>query len=247
MSPEHDPISEVEEAAPELEGAERADALIDAHINQTGTVGEVRTEVQHVLTIVEGDVEAEERVGQYENTLGAVDAGHGHVQLEQMSGGLQGVNQVGTHNSKANTDLFTARNLIEHTEVTDEVLDHEDDPDTGHAGQIAGRDGLVTRDGDIVEGEELYEGENESTLSVDKRGSAQAARANQPAETYGSGQQKVAPEHQTFSDYLRDGKDQLQAQAELLRGQNREQIMVTLGKSGRYSKEDTLQVISMAA
>lgn len=247
MSPENGPAGTIEQEASEAEGVERADALLNDHIHQTGSVGEVRLEVHHVLEDVQGDTEAEARVHQYEDTFNQVAAGHDHVQLEEMEGGLQGVNQVGTHNSRANVRLFEAENLIEHTEVTDEVLDHEDDPENGHAGQIAGREGLVLADGEAVEGAEMYEGENEGQQGLDKRGSASAARAGQPAETYGSGQQKVAPHLTVFAGYLREGKDRLTAQAELLRGQNREKIMQTLGRSRRYTKEETLTVISIAA
>ena len=246
MSPEHEPTTTLENEIPDA-GVERADALIDDHIHQTGSVGEVRLEVHHVLKDVQGDAEAEARVHQYEDKLNQVAAGHDHVQLEDMEGGLQGVNQVGTHNSEANTDLFTAETLIEHTDVTDEVLDHEDEEEAGHAGQIAGREGLASGDGQVVEGTELYEGEVEASQGLDKRGSAKAARDGQPAENYGSGQQKVAPNHSTFSDYLRRGTDRVEAQAELMRGQSREQIMVSLSKSGLYSKEDTLKVAQLAA
>lgn len=247
MSPEHSEPTDILEADVPEEGADRADALLDAHLHQTGSIGEIRTEVHLVLVEVEGDQEAEARVHQYETKLAGVATGHDHVQLKEMEGGKQGQNQVGTHNSEANTELVFAKGLIDHTEVVDEVLDHEDEEATGHAGQIVGREALVSSEGDVVEGTELYEGEVEARQGVDKRGSAQAARDGQPAENYGSGQQKVAPDLEVYSDYLRNGKERVQAQAELMRGQNREEIMVTLGKSGKYSKEDTLQVISMAA
>ena len=247
MSPEHsEPTDTLEADVPE-EGAERADALIDAHLHQTGSIGEVRTQVHHVLAEVEGDAEAEERVHQYTSKFEEVAAGHDHVQLKKMQGGKQGQNQVGTHNSEANAELVSAQQLIDHTEVVDEVLDHEDDEKTGHAGQIVGREALVSSDGDVVEGTELYEGEVEARQGVDKRGSAQAARDGQPAENYGSGQQKVAPDLEVYTDYLRKGQERVAAQAELMRGQSREHIMVTLSKSGRYSKEDTLQVAQLAA
>ena len=228
-------------------GAEKADQLIDAGVERATTVATVRSEVSVVLTEVQGDEEATARVEKYKHTLETVAAGHEHVQLENMQGGLQGLNQVGTHNSKANEKLFTAEQLIEDTKTVDEVLDHEDDEATGHAGQEPGKAGLVMEDGDPLEGVELYEGENEGQQGKDKRGSAGAARAGQPQETYGSGQQKAAPHLESLEKYLRDGADRLETQAEILRGKSREEIVVVLQKSGMYNRQEIGQVVQMAA
>ena len=247
MSPEQEPNTEVLEQKAQVTGAERADGLIDDHLNRAGTVGEVRSKVRHILTEVQGDKEAEERVHDYESALTEAAANHDSVSLEKMSGGQQGENRVGTHDSKANTDLFQSDALIEDTENAAEVLDHEDEEATGHAGQMQGRQGLVQANGDVVEGSELYEGEVEAQQSVKHRGSAHSARAGQPAEVYGTGQNLVAPKLSVYSDYLRRGTDQITAQAEVLRGQNREQILVTLSQSGRYTKEEIMDVARQAA
>lgn len=246
MSPEHEPTATIEDEALGLEGADRADDLIDQHVNKSGTIGDVRGGIQTILVEVKGDSDATARVEQYQSAFIEATTGHDNVQLRDYQGGLQGTNRVGTSDSTANDDLVEAEQLIENTEVAEEVLDHENDPEKGHRGQEAGRDGLVTADAEVVEGAELYEGEEESTQALDKRGSASAARAGQPAETYGSGQQKVAPHHRTFSDYLRNGTDRLSAQAELMRGQSREKIMMTLAESGQYSKEESLRITTMA-
>lgn len=245
MSPETVPEAGQPDSSLEI-GAERADSLINQYIERSGTVGEVRSSVQNVLTDVDGDRDAMQRVEEYQTSLQRITAGHEAVAIEQMHGGLQGFNRVGTHDSTVNTDLFTAETIIKHVEVADEVLDHEDDEGTGHAGQIAGREGLVLENGDIVEGTELYEGEVESRQGEDKRGSALSARNGQPAKNYGSGQQKVAPKLSVFTGYLREGTDRVAAQAELLRGQNREKILVTLSKSGMYSKEEMLKIATAA-
>ncbi len=228
-------------------GAEKADQLIDAGVERATTVATVRSEVSVVLTEVQGDEEATARVEEYRETLATVSAGHEHVELQEMQGGLQGLNQVGTHHSRANQDLFTANNLIEDRENVDEVLDHEDDEATGHAGQEPGKAGLVMRDGEPLAGTELYEGENEAQQGKDKRGSASVAREGQPKETYGSGQQKAAPHLESLEKYLRDGADRLVTQAEILRGKSREEIVVVLQKSGMYRQEEIGQVVQMAA
>ena len=247
MSPEHEPTTIAVEQDIPAAGKEQADQLLHEHINQSGTVGQVRSQVQQVLSEVQGDDEAEQRVQEYSSAFDKAASGHETVTLEKMSGGKQGENQVGTHNSKANTDLFEAEHLIEDTEVTEEVLDHEDEEPTGHAGQIQGREGLVADNGEVVQGSELYEGEVESQQAKKHRGNASAAREGQPADVYGSGQQKVAPKLSIYSDYLRKGTDRVEAQAELLKGQNREQIFATLGNSGVYTKEEMLDVARRAA
>lgn len=246
MSPEHLPNTSPEYEAPQT-GKDLADTLIDQHVEQSGSIGEVRSAVLTVLTDVEGDREAIERVEEYQASFLEVASGHDAVELKKMSGGLQGYNQVGTHNSTVNAALLSAHQLIEDTKVTDEVLDHEDSEESGHAGQLANREGLVTKEGTTVEGTELYEGEVESQQAVDKRGSAGSARGGQPTENYGSGQQKVAPNLSVFSDYLRKGTDRIQAQADLLRGQSREQIITILQESGQYSQEDILKIVATAA
>lgn len=247
MSPENDPTTGTIETDIPSSGQERADALLDDHVNQTGTVGEVRSEVRVVLTEVQGDQEAENRVEEYKTTLDAVATGHDHVKLEQMSGGKQGENHVGTHNSKANTSLLHSETLIGRSDIVAEVLDHEDEEETGHAGQIAGREGLVLASGDTVAGTKMYEGEVESQQARKHRGSVTVARDGQPAKDYGDGQKAVAPKLDVFEGYLRDGVDRAKAQAELMQGQSRQEIIATLSESGMYDQEEIDEVTALAA
>lgn len=152
-----------------------------------------------------------------DEALHGVSEGHDHVRIEDLSGGTMGVNyHVGTHDTAIARNILSSRILVTNAGLIAEVLDHEDSAD-GHAGQVSGVQTLVDRDGNEVSPTMQYEGAVEVRQSLDKRGSATAARAGQPASVYGEGQTLVAA-HEAIGDYTRGETDRVGAQAVLLEG-----------------------------
>jgi hypothetical protein len=151
--------------AENIEGREMADALFDEKLQTAKTIGEVRTELDELMTTVQQPNQKQTETGaRLEELKAAVDqvsdgGAHDSIKLQDdLGAGVLGQNMVGTRESEIRRDQIDPEHVTANTRhVMDTVL-HEDSEDLGHAGQDAKARVNIIKDGKPVDSVVLFEG-----------------------------------------------------------------------------------------
>lgn len=243
MSPEVQ-TSALEAQAVQLLNKEQRELLAKAHLE--GVIQQsVGKNVQEVRSAVAAATEAKELdaelVDDYSAKLSSSIGEHGNVKVQNLGGATMGVNyQVGTKNTAVDSRMLAVDAVRTDGKKLEEVLDHENSEELGHAGQVA-VESLVGTDGKVRDSRTVLEGDVETNMTK-KYGQ----RADQPKEVYAEGEEFVQDVGvDTISAYARGGADRATTQAEIFK-QDKElsaEDQITLMESAEFTAPEIADVI----
>lgn len=145
----------------EVNGEQLADALFQSKLAAAQTIGDVRTDLNDLMTSLGSEGEIGERLGELKASVDEVSQGGAHDSIalqDDLGAGVLGQNLVGTKESEMSRDQLTPKHVTENTRhVLDTVL-HEDSEKLGHAGQDPAARVNIIVDGKPVDSVVLFEG-----------------------------------------------------------------------------------------
>ena len=244
-------------ASPETKHAKAlADHLLNEKLETSATVAAYRSGINDVLMQVQGIDGAEERVKNVAQKLDEKNMAqdYGDVEIKNNLGaGVGGINNGLSKDTAVAQQKMKPEELIARTADTAETLDHERSEDRGHAGQSGNLRPVLDAKGEKKEVKTQLEGEVEANQSEHWRGDESAARADQPQETYGDGQQFIAGIGlQKARQYIRKGGehegDAVWFQAEVFKKSmmTPEQMRESLEKETRFTHDEIANILQAA-
>ncbi len=242
--------------APELtaeQSREIANALLRQKLEVAQDIKGYRADIDDVLRQTEGMHGVQQDVKEVANNIDEHGlTAHGDIRVEDMENGTNGVNYGLSENAAIARHQLDPDQLREKPEETAETASHERSEEDGHAGQNAIKDVVIDEKGEAKKIEEQLEGEVEANQALKFRGSADAARDNQPPEVYGTGQKFIANHHDAARAYIRkDGEhagDAVRFQAEVLKKSHLtpEQMQQKLQQETAFNHGQILQIVMSA-
>lgn len=158
-------------ALDELGGAEIADSLYERKLAEANTIGDVRRDLQNLLSEVGSEGAVGGRMQEIAESVDhATESGaHDNIAVEDDLGpNVLGLNKMGSKESMLRRDQLSSGQITERTDETKDTILHENSDEVGHAGQdpsAVSKLGVVTEDGKIHSPTTIIEGDVVSGVS----------------------------------------------------------------------------------
>lgn len=125
-------------ALEELGGAKIADTLYEHKLAEAKTIGDVRRDVQSLLSEVGSEGKIGERMQQISASIDQATESDGHDDVaiaDDLGSGVLGQNKLGAKESVMRRDQLDPAHITTNTRNTMDTVLHENSEDVGHAGQ----------------------------------------------------------------------------------------------------------------